>query len=54
LTTLLLAETALQETRAKLVELQQKVTVATVHLRRAAGGSGVAAELEPTTAPARE
>lgn len=54
LTTLLLAESDLQETRAKLVELQEKVTVAMIRLRRAVGGAGVAADVEamlPATAP---
>lgn len=54
LTTLLLAESDLQETRAKLVELQEKVTVAMIKLQRAVGGAGIANAVEagaPTTLP---
>jgi outer membrane protein TolC len=50
LTTLLLAEADLQDTRAKLVELQEKVTVALVKLQRAVGGAGVAADVEASVA----
>ena len=56
LATLLLAETDLRETRSTLVDLQKKVTAATIGLQRAAGGAGVASTIEagagPTTAPA--
>lgn len=51
LTTLLVAEEELQDTRAKLVEFEQKTTVAFIRLQRAVGGPGVAAELTPSTAP---
>lgn len=47
LTTLLLAETQLELTLSKIVELQEKVTVAQVRLERAAGGAGVAGHLPP-------
>jgi len=46
LTTLLLAEADLQATRARLVELQEKVAVAMLKLQRAVGGAGVAASVE--------
>jgi len=57
LATLLLAETELELTLSKILELQEKVTVAGVKLQRAAGGAGVAdriaatAATRPTTAP---
>lgn len=54
LTTILLAETGLQETRAKVVELQQKLTEAVIKLERAAGGAGAIAALkadQPTNHP---
>jgi outer membrane protein TolC len=53
--TLLLAETDLQMTRLKIVELEEKVTVARVKLQRAAGGAAVAEGLaanSPATTPA--
>jgi outer membrane protein, heavy metal efflux system len=55
LTTLLLAENDLQESRSKVIELQQKLTEAVIKLERAAGGAGIAATLEeagPATLPA--
>ncbi|MFI5378329.1 MAG: TolC family protein [Tepidisphaerales bacterium] len=55
LTTLLLAETDLQESRGRLVELQELVTVAMLKLDRAVGGAGVGRIVEsspPTTLPA--
>lgn len=53
LTTLLIAEEELQDTRSKLVEFEQKTMVAFIHLQRAVGGPGVAsALLPPTTLPA--
>ncbi len=52
LATLLLAESDLQETRERLVELQEKVTVAMLKLERAVGGAGIARTVEsPTTLP---
>ncbi len=51
LTTLLLAEEELQDSRAKLVDYEQKATVAFIRLRRAVGGPGAAAALVPSTAP---
>jgi outer membrane protein TolC len=57
LTTLLLAETGLAETRARVVQLQEKAALALVHLRRAAGGAGVAGRIEqmpPATRPTTE
>ena len=52
LATLLLAESDLQETRERLVELQEKVTVAMLKLERTVGGAGVARIVElPTTRP---
>ncbi|MGA2499842.1 MAG: TolC family protein [Tepidisphaeraceae bacterium] len=57
LATLLLAESDLQETRERLVELQEKVTVAMLKLERAVGGAGIARIVEapalsPTNVPA--
>jgi cobalt-zinc-cadmium efflux system outer membrane protein len=58
LTTLLVAEEDLQNTRAKLVEFEQKTRASFIHLERAVGGPGVAATMEtpattlPSTAPA--
>ena len=52
LTTLLVAQEELADTRAKLVEFEQKTSVAFVGLQRAVGGPGVAATLLPTTEPA--
>ena len=46
LTTLLLAEADLEDAKAKLVELQEKVTVAMVKLQRSVGGAGVAKGVE--------
>jgi len=46
LPTLLLAETDLRSTQLKIAELQENVTVAIVHLERAAGGAGVARTME--------
>lgn len=54
LTTLLQAETALQESELKLVDLQEKATLAMVHLQRAAGGAAVAAAVGPSTQPATQ
>jgi outer membrane protein TolC len=53
LTTLLTAETGLQEAMEKLTEWREKVTVARVRLQRAAGGAGVAKTIPagPTTMP---
>jgi outer membrane protein TolC len=54
LTTLLIAENDLQETRSKLIEMQQKLTESVIQLQRAAGGAGIAAALEeahPATLP---
>ena len=52
LATLLLAETDLQMTLSKIIDLQEKTTVARVKLQRAAGGAAVAQRLEgPATAP---
>jgi cobalt-zinc-cadmium efflux system outer membrane protein len=45
LTTLLLAQNEYEQTQAKIVELEEKVTVARSKLQRAAGGAGVAAPL---------
>lgn len=56
--TLLLAETDLQATQLKIIQIQQSAVVARVKLQRAAGGAAVAAMLEappatgPSTAPA--
>ena len=52
LATLLLAESDVQLTGLKIVELQEKVTVARVKLQRAAGGAAVADPLEATAQPA--
>ncbi|HEX4794899.1 MAG TPA: TolC family protein [Humisphaera sp.] len=58
LATLLLAETDLQLTQSKMIDLKEKVTVARIKLQRAAGGAAVADRLAsgpataPTTAPA--
>jgi outer membrane protein TolC len=46
LTTLLLAENQLELTLAKVVELEEKVTVARLKLQRAAGGAGIADAIE--------
>ena len=56
LTTLLLAETDLQLTLSKIVELQEKVIVARVKLQRAAGGAAVADRIDAaaTTQPPAE
>jgi cobalt-zinc-cadmium efflux system outer membrane protein len=51
LATLLLSQTEMQTTLSKIVELQEKVTVARVKLQRAAGGAGVA---ERTSAAATQ
>jgi cobalt-zinc-cadmium efflux system outer membrane protein len=52
LTTLLSAETDLQQTYTTVVELQQKMASALIRLRRAAGGAAIAATLEsPSTRP---
>ncbi len=57
-TTLLVAETSLDQTMQKIVELQGKVTLALIKLQRSVGGSGVAASVESaataaaTTGPA--
>lgn len=51
LTTLLLAETEVQLTLSKILELQEKVTVAQVKLQRAAGGATVADNLEAGATP---
>lgn len=48
LTTLLIAQEALEDTNAKLVEFEQKTAVAFVRLQRAAGGPGAAANLVAT------
>jgi outer membrane protein TolC len=50
LTATLNAETELRQTRAKLVELQENVTLAFVRLQRAAGGAGIAASVESAAA----
>lgn len=47
LTTLLIAEEELQDTRAKLVEFEQKTRVAFIKLQRAVGGPGVAMAVLP-------
>jgi outer membrane protein TolC len=53
LATLLLAQNDFEVTLAKIVELQEKLTVARVKLQRAAGGAGVADQLSsPATQPA--
>lgn len=53
LATLLLAETEVQLTLSKILDLQEKVTVARVKLQRAAGGAAVADTLQATaTLPA--
>ena len=53
LTTLLLAESDLQLTLSKIIDLQQKVTVARAKLERAAGGAGVVENLKSaSTQPA--
>jgi outer membrane protein TolC len=49
LATLLLAETDLQMTALKIVELEEQVTVAFVKLQRAAGGAAVADGLQAAT-----
>ena len=61
LATLLLAQNDFELTSAKIVELQEKLTVARVKLQRAAGGAGVADRLTtpatqptPATAPASQ
>ena len=46
LATLLQAETGLELTLSKIVELQEKVTAARVKLERAAGGAGIAHSIE--------
>jgi outer membrane protein TolC len=49
---LLLAQNELELTRSKIIELQEKLLVARIKLQRAAGGAGIAAELErPATQP---
>jgi outer membrane protein TolC len=48
--TLLLAQSDQEETLSKILELQEKVTVARVKLERAAGGAGVADRLEAQAA----
>lgn len=50
LATLLLAETDLQTTRSRVVELQEKMVAALVRLQRAAGGAGISARLESASA----
>jgi len=55
LTTLLQAQSDLQETRSKVAELEEKAAVALVQLRRAVGGAGIAATVQdsaPSTGPA--
>jgi cobalt-zinc-cadmium efflux system outer membrane protein len=54
LTTLLLAETEMEVTLSKIVELQEKVTVAVVKLQRAAGGAAVFDRVNAKTQPAHE
>jgi outer membrane protein TolC len=54
LTTLLLAETDLEITLSKIIELQEKVTVAVVKLQRAAGGAAVFNRVNAATQPAHE
>ncbi|HEX8521369.1 MAG TPA: TolC family protein [Tepidisphaeraceae bacterium] len=55
ITAVLLAEQEAQQARAKLIELEQKVSVAQVRLERAAGGPGaVRAATRPTTRTATE
>ena len=50
LPTLLLAEADYQETASKIIELQEKVSIARAKLQRAAGGAAIAGPLEsPTT-----
>jgi outer membrane protein TolC len=44
------AETELRQTREKLVELQENVTLALVRLQRAAGGAGIATTIESAAA----
>jgi outer membrane protein TolC len=52
LTTLLSAETDLEQTYTTVVNLQQKMASTLIRLRRAAGGAGIAAKLEsPSTRP---
>ena len=46
LATLLLAQNDLELTLTKILELQEKVTVARVRLQRAAGGAGVADHID--------
>lgn len=50
LTTLLLAQSSLQETQSKVIEMQEKMTTAMIHLQRAAGGASAVAKAEATTA----
>ena len=47
LTTLLVADQDLQDTREKLIELREKAAVAYVRLQKAVGGVGSAAKVEP-------
>ena len=55
LTTLLIAEQDLQDTREKLIELREKSSVAYINLQKSVGGSNVAGTLDrgPATQPAR-
>jgi outer membrane protein TolC len=50
LATLLIAQNEFDLTRGKIVELQEKLTVARVKLQRAAGGAGVAERLDRVSA----
>jgi cobalt-zinc-cadmium efflux system outer membrane protein len=52
LTTLLQAESDLEQTRSKVAELEEKATVALVQLHRAVGGAGIAATVADSTQPA--
>jgi outer membrane protein TolC len=55
LTTVLVAEEELQDAKTKLVELEQKASVAFVRLQRSVGGPGLAERVErPTTRPVND
>jgi outer membrane protein TolC len=54
LTTLLLAESELQSSLSREIELREKRFVAALKLQRAAGGAGIAAPLMPAAAPASQ
>ena len=54
LSTLLLVQNETELTLTKILELQEKVTVALIKLQRAAGGAGVAERVDRSAAPASQ